>query len=144
MKKSLIAASLLAFASAASAADLTLSVGNDNKYHTNFENVRVGTDMWGLNFAADMSYVRNDYSAYGLSVAKLFSVGNVSVGPRVGLEYFTPLATDNRVVYNAGLEASVPLSKSVAVVVDATKRFDTKDSHEYAGNLVSAGLKVNF
>jgi hypothetical protein len=145
MKKSIIAI-MLATAGIAQAAEVGLSAGTDKKFGRDMIVASVGTSVAGLHTSVDVSRVQDTYHTFGMSVGKQFNVMGVNVLPYGSLAYLQADAPklQNGGVGSAGLEFSIPLSKTLSVTADVGYRWDVKKSTDYEGTLVTFGIKGSF
>lgn len=145
MNKSIIAALTLLVSFSAFATDVSVENGRDYKYSKDFVKASVGTDLFGLNVAANVQSAQNTYKAYGVSASKTVATfGAVSVAPVVGVQYFNPQTGAGGYVGTAGVSAAYALTKTAALTADFTRRVSLSDGKAFEGNLAGLGLKVSF
>lgn len=87
----------------------------------------------------------NDQDRYsvtaGYDVAKF---GPVTITPKVGVAYLNNQATPDGYALTVGVGASVPVTKSVALTVDAGHQYGQHRVKPLDGNRVTAGLSYSF
>lgn len=87
----------------------------------------------------------NDQDRYsvvaGYDVAKF---GPVTVTPKLGVAYSNNQTGSDGYAMTVGVGASMPVTKSVALTVDAARQYGQDRVQTFNGNRVTAGLKYKF
>lgn len=87
----------------------------------------------------------NDQDRYsvvaGYDVAKF---GAVTVTPKLGVAYLNNQASSDGYAMTVGVGATMPVTKSVALTVDAARQYGQDRVQTFDGNRVTAGLKYRF
>lgn len=77
----------------------------------------------------------------GYDVAKL---GSVTITPKLGVAYLKNQTTESGYALTVGVGASLPVTKSVSLTVDAARQYGQERVQAFDGNRVTAGLKYTF
>jgi opacity protein-like surface antigen len=77
----------------------------------------------------------------GYDVTKL---GSVTVTPKLGVAYLKNQTTESGYALSVGVGASMPVTKKIALTLDAARQYGQDRVQSYDGNTVTAGLKYTF
>jgi hypothetical protein len=77
----------------------------------------------------------------GYDIAKF---GPVTVTPKVGVAHLNNSGAVDGYALTLGVGASVPLTKTIDLTVDARRQYGQDRVNAFDGNTVTAGLKVKF
>ncbi len=148
--KKMIAIAALASSTAVFAADVTVGFGRTNTVDSNTATVAVGQQFGAVRAEASLGVVPNDgveANVIGLSVAyPLTTIRGVSLAAKGGVNYVAGQSSAaNGYAFRAGVEATYPLIKNVALVstferVEAQKRIERTTE----GNVFTVGLRTSF
>jgi opacity protein-like surface antigen len=149
MKKILITAVIAMAATTASAFEVGVQVGRDfGDTNRNFGGLTVGQSLGPVTLSAGYhrtSVTANDQNRWSVVGGyDLLKVGPVQLTPTVGAAYLSNKTTSNGLVMTVGVEASMPLYKSLEGVVDYTYQIGQSRVSQFDGNRVSAGLRYKF
>lgn len=149
MKKFAIATAIALAATAASALEVGVITARD--YASNNRNatgVTVGEKFGAVSMTAGFDRATlgaNDQDRYsvvaGVDVAKL---GPVTVGVRAGGAYLNNQTSADGYAALVGVGASVAVTKTVSLTVDATRQYGQDRVQGFDGNRVTAGIKYRF
>lgn len=150
MKKFAIATVIALAATAASALEVGVTTtadysGADKRTGYGFN---VGTQQGAVSVAGGFERFTkgtNDQDRFsvvaGYDVAKF---GPVTVTPKVGVAYLNNQTSADGYAMTVGVGASVPVTKNVALTVDAARQYGQERVKASNGNTVTAGLKYRF
>ena len=149
MKKFAIATMIALAASAASALEVGVTTARDyTGSDRNAAGVTVGEKFGAVTLTAGFDRTNggtNDQDRFslvaGYDVAKL---GPVSVAVKGGAAYLNNQTGQDGYAALIGVGASLPVSKKVALTVDATRQYGQDRVNSFDGNRVTAGLKYSF
>lgn len=152
MKKTLIAATLLALAGSSFALDVGVIGGSDNLGHIGqdrgFAGVTVGQKFgsFGVTGAVERSTVGQEQNRYSVTGSyDLVKLGPVTLAAKAGAAYIdNRTAISNGWVGQVGVGAVVPLTKKVAATVDYRVQAGQSAVNKFDGNTVTAGLQYSF
>ena len=74
----------------------------------------------------------------------LTKVGLVTLSAKGGVAYLDNSASANGYAALVGVGASLPLTKNLAVTLDATRQFGQDRVKQHDGNRISGGLRLSF
>lgn len=149
MKKSIIAAILLAtVASAASATEVGANYGRTRATGQNTAGIEVGQQYGDLNVQATFDRAvtgKNRFDEFGIAAEyNMLTLGTVEIGPKVGLNYIRPDNGTTGYGVSAGLQAMAPLTKTVSLVAGFDYDRNQKRVNQYNGSTISVGIKTTF
>lgn len=149
MKKILITAVIAMAATTASAFEVGVQVGRDfGDTNRNFGGLTVGQSLGPVTLSAGYhrtSVTANDQNRWSVVGGyDLVKVGPVQFAPTVGAAYLNNKTTSNGLAMTVGVEASVPVSKSLEGVVDYTYQIGQSRVNQFDGSRVTAGLRYKF
>jgi hypothetical protein len=149
MKKIAIA-SLIALA-AMSASALEVGVTTAREYtgtNTNGMGITLGQKFGKVGVTAGFERFTkevNDQDRLSLTAGyDIAKFGPVTVTPKIGVAHLNNSGAVNGYALTVGAGASVPLSKTVDLTVDARRQYGQDRVNAFDGNTVTAGLKVKF
>lgn len=149
MKKFAIATAIVLAAGAASALEVGVTTARDyvgaNRGATG---LTIGHKVGAVNVTTGFDRATqgtNDQDRYsvvaGVDVAKL---GAVSVGVRGGAAYLNNQTGTDGYAALVGVGASLPVTKQMALTLDATRQYGQDRVKAHDGNRVTAGVKYSF
>lgn len=149
MKKFAIATAIALAATAASALEVGVTTARDYAGNNrNAAGITVGEKFGAVSVNAGFDRATqgtNDQDRYslvaGVDVAKL---GPVSVGVRAGGAYLNNQTGADGYAALVGVGASMPITKTVSLTVDATRQYGQNRVQGHDGNRVTAGIKYRF
>jgi hypothetical protein len=149
MKKFAIATMIALAATAASALEVGVTTARDYAgTDRNATGVTVGEKFGAVTVTAGFDRTTlgaNDQDRYnlvaGYNVAKL---GPVTVAVKGGAAYLNNQTGQDGYAALIGVGASLPVSKKVALTVDATRQYGQDRVNSFDGNRVTAGVKYSF
>lgn len=149
MKKFAIATMIALAATAASALEVGVTTARDYAgTDRNATGVTVGEKFGAVTVTAGFDRATlgaNDQDRYslvaGYNVAKL---GPVTVAVKGGAAYLNNQTGQDGYAALIGVGASLPVSKKVALTVDATRQYGQDRVNSFDGNRVTAGVKYSF
>jgi hypothetical protein len=149
MKKFAIATMIALAATAASALEVGVTTARDYAGNNrNATGVTVGEKFGAVTLTAGFDRATlgtNDQDRYslvaGYNVAKL---GPVTVAVKGGAAYLNNQTGQDGYAALVGVGASLPVNKSLALTVDATRQYGQDRVNRFDGNRVTAGVKYSF
>jgi hypothetical protein len=152
MKKTLIAAALLALASTAFALDVGVIGGTDYLGHVGqdrgFAGVTVGQKFgnFGVIGAAERSTATFEQNRYSITGSyDLVKLGPVTFAAKAGAAYIDNRnANTNGWVGQVGVGAVVPVAGKLAATIDYRVQAGQASTNKFDGNTVTAGLQYSF
>jgi hypothetical protein len=149
MKKFAIATMIALAATAASALEVGVTTARDYAGNNrNATGVTVSEKFGAVALTAGFDRATlgtNDQDRYslvaGYNVAKL---GPVTVAVKGGAAYLNNQTGQDGYAALIGVGASLPVSKSMALTVDATRQYGQDRVTSFDGNRVTAGVKYSF
>ena len=149
MKKFAIATLIALAATAASALEVGVTAARDYAGdNRNSAGVTVGEKFGAVSVTAGFDRATsgtNDQDRYslvaGVDVAKM---GPVSVAVKAGAAYLNNQTGQDGYAALVGVGATLPVSKKVALTLDATRQCGQDRVSSFDGNRVTAGIKYTF
>ena len=149
MKKIAIATVIALAATAASALELGVTTARDYAGdNRNATGVTVGQQFGAVGVTAGFDRATlgtNDQDRYSLVAGyNVARVGPVSVAVKGGAAYLNNQTGADGYAALVGVGASLPVTKAVALTVDATRQYGQDRVKASDGNRVAVGLKYSF
>ncbi len=149
MKKFAIATVIALAATAASALEVGVTAGRDYAgSDRTATGLTLGQKVGAVNLTAGFDRATqgtNDQDRYslvaGYDVAK---VGPVTVAVKAGAAYLNNQTGNDGYAALVGVGASLPVTKKVALTLDATRQYGQDRVKSLDGNRVTAGVKYSF
>lgn len=149
MKKFAIATMIALAATAASALEVGVTTARDYAGdNRNAVGITVGQKLGAVSVTAGFDRATrgtNDQDRYslvaGYDVAK---VGPVTVAVKAGAAYLNNQTGQDGYAALVGVGASLPVSKKVALTLDATRQYGQDRVSSFDGNRITTGIRYSF
>jgi hypothetical protein len=148
MKKLIIASLMAAAIGTASAYEIGVTAGRDGTAGVNTAGVTVG-QRWDKVTATlgyeRVNYIDNEQNRWSLTGGyDVVKLGQLTVSALAGVSYLDNRVGENGYALRAGVGASYPVTKNVALTAAAFRQFGQDRVSMYDGNNVQVGLKYSF